>query len=382
MLVANILWTSCHTCVSADHCIAATRIAQTTRVAITLGPASCAAVADVDIAEDPFQTSPLPAKPAAAVHSSAANEAADSIPAATPAAKQPHGISGHKRFADDTPAGPDVRASPATGWMEVYGAEDTAEAEASPTAAATESAAAGDAALVEGLAVDADGNVPFFFMDAYENPDRPGKAYNMSLPHCVHGIVIHIYELRQGLFSNYDSRLNHCTCGEGGCDSWLVAACFSADTLYMFGKVAGSSSSNNSGRSNSSNSTWQSCCVVVPNLQRSLLIIPSVDVFDDASGEIASLEAAVAADSDRKMELLQLLHSRCTDLKAEIRAVMLKHGIKTMRLVPVKRHYAFEDPNIPSREQWVLKVGCRAVTPLWSAHMQCIRSSQSLLSCC
>lgn len=57
------------------------------------------------------------------------------------------------------------------------------------------------------------------------------------------------------------------------------------------------------------------------------------------------------------MELLQLLHSRCTDLKAEIRAVMLKHGIKTMRLVPVKRNYAFENSSIPAREQWVLKVG-------------------------
>jgi hypothetical protein len=35
---------------------------------------------------------------------------------------------------------------------------------------------------------------------------------------------------------------------------------------------------------------------------------------------------------------------------------MLKHGIKSMRLVPVKRNYAFEDPAIPTREQWVIKV--------------------------
>lgn len=53
---------------------------------------------------------------------------------------------------------------------------------------------------------------------------------------------------------------------------------------------------------------------------------------------------------------VQLLHARCTDLKAELRAVMLKHGIKSMRLVPVKRNYAFEDPAIPTREQWVIKV--------------------------
>jgi hypothetical protein len=36
---------------------------------------------------------------------------------------------------------------------------------------------------------------------------------------------------------------------------------------------------------------------------------------------------------------------------------MLRHGVKAMRLVPVKRNYAFEDPAIPSREQWVIKVG-------------------------
>lgn len=52
----------------------------------------------------------------------------------------------------------------------------------------------------------------------------------------------------------------------------------------------------------------------------------------------------------------QLLHSRCTELKAELRSVMLRHGIKSMRLVPVKRNYAFEDTAIPPREQWVIKV--------------------------
>jgi hypothetical protein len=53
----------------------------------------------------------------------------------------------------------------------------------------------------------------------------------------------------------------------------------------------------------------------------------------------------------------QALHARCGELKAEIRALMLSHGVKAMRLVPVKRSYAFEDPVIPSREQWVIKVG-------------------------
>jgi DNA polymerase alpha subunit A len=56
------------------------------------------------------------------------------------------------------------------------------------------------------------------------------------------------------------------------------------------------------------------------------------------------------------MALLSLLHGRCAALKAELRALLLSHGIKSMRVVPVKRSYAFEDPAIPHREQWVLKV--------------------------
>jgi len=50
---------------------------------------------------------------------------------------------------------------------------------------------------------------------------------------------------------------------------------------------------------------------------------------------------------------------RCADLKAELRALLLKHGVKSMRVVPVKRRYAFEDASIPHGEQWVLKVGAK-----------------------
>jgi hypothetical protein len=185
-----------------------------------------------------------------------------------------------------------------------------------------------------------------------------------------------------------------------------------ADVLYLFGKVSASStgSGGGGGGKGSGGNSWQSCCVVVPNLHRSLLVVPRPEVFDDSDGQIAALEAAVAADPARKIELLQvcneglglglglfvvamkhasdvpttkcnwltwllllmmcvvcccclrcvclqLLHARCTELKAELRALMLRHGIKSMRLVPVKRNYAFEDTSIPAREQWVIKVG-------------------------
>jgi hypothetical protein len=84
----------------------------------------------------------------------------------------------------------------------------------------------------------------------------------------------------------------------------LCALLLSADVLYLFGKV--SASSNGSDGAKGGSNSWQSCCVVVPNLHRSLLVVPRPEVFEDADGEIAALETAVAADPARKIELLQV----------------------------------------------------------------------------
>lgn len=125
------------------------------------------------MADNPFD---LPAAATAEHKAAAATPAAASTADTKSAAAATGNITGHKRFADDTPAGPDVQASPATGWMEVYGDEDAADGLVSPSAAAVadEAAAVDGDSSTEGLAADSDGNVPFFFMDAYENSDRPG----------------------------------------------------------------------------------------------------------------------------------------------------------------------------------------------------------------
>ena len=39
------------------------------------------------------------------------------------------------------------------------------------------------------------------------------------------------------------------------------------------------------------------------------------------------------------------------------------HGITSFVVKPVKRSYAFEDPNIPHGVQWVLKVRCSGSAP-------------------
>lgn len=90
---------------------------------------------------------------------------------------------GPKRFSDDTPAGPDVAASPATGWAEVYGGDVDGDAAAAADAAATADGGSSPAAAVgaegaaggvDGIVTQENGDVPFFFMDAYEAPERPG----------------------------------------------------------------------------------------------------------------------------------------------------------------------------------------------------------------
>lgn len=47
---------------------------------------------------------------------------------------------------------------------------------------------------------------------------------------------------------------------------------------------------------------------MVPNLQRSLIVVPVAGVFNDANGDIAMLEQEVAQDPSKRIELLKLLH--------------------------------------------------------------------------
>ena len=47
---------------------------------------------------------------------------------------------------------------------------------------------------------------------------------------------------------------------------------------------------------------------------------------------------------------------RCSEVKAELREVLGRHGIKQHRMVPVKRNYAFEVEGVPHGEQHCIKV--------------------------
>ncbi len=88
------------------------------------------------------------------------------------------------------------------------------------------------------------------------------------------------------------TELHNQTCSPSFC------APHATDVLYLFGKVK------------AQDGRYQSCCVLVPNIHRSLLFVPDPSVFDDATGEIAALQQQEAADPspENKVELMKLLH--------------------------------------------------------------------------
>ncbi|KAG2500449.1 hypothetical protein HYH03_002016 [Edaphochlamys debaryana] len=211
-------------------------------------------------------------------------------------------------------------------WDEMYAAGADADGATAPsplpdgtpaavTPAAEASAAA--AASAAGLPLDAAGVMPFYLLDAYENEQaRPGEV-----------VLIGKVEAPRP-----DTPAPGAAGGRGPAPPGPA---------------------------------WQSCAVVVRNLTRSLLVVPrpGAGVFDDSDGAISAAQAAAAADPSKKIDLLKLLQERCAPLKDELRSLLSKAGVSAMRMVPVRRSYAFEHKEVPHGEQWVLKVRYPAHMP-------------------
>ncbi len=97
--------------------------------------------------------------------------------AATPAAD---GMAANRSrlFADSPAPAADAAAGAAHGWQELCDlemADGGTAAAAAAAAAAADAAGAAEAGAADGLQLDGDGNMPFYLIDAYENPDRPGE---------------------------------------------------------------------------------------------------------------------------------------------------------------------------------------------------------------
>jgi hypothetical protein len=112
-------------------------------------------------------------------------------PPAAPGAAAP--AANPSRLFSDSPApAPGAAAAAAGGWQDLCDApggappadangappaDEAADGEWAPAGAAGDAAAAAAAGAADGLPVDGDGNMPFYLLDAYENPDRTDNLY-------------------------------------------------------------------------------------------------------------------------------------------------------------------------------------------------------------
>ncbi|XP_010558641.1 PREDICTED: DNA polymerase alpha catalytic subunit [Tarenaya hassleriana] len=115
----------------------------------------------------------------------------------------------------------------------------------------------------------------------------------------------------------------------------------SMGTIYLFGKVK-------------TGTTYQSCCVVVKNIQRCVYAIPNDSVFP--SHELVMLEKEVEDSQLSKESLRGKLHEMASNLKNEIAEKLLQLNVSSFSVTPVKRNYAFERSDVPSGEHYVLKI--------------------------
>jgi DNA polymerase alpha subunit A len=124
-------------------------------------------------------------------------------------------------------------------------------------------------------------------------------------------------------------------------DAYEEAFGASMGTIYLFGKVK-------------MGDTYKSCCVVVKNIQRCVYAIPNDSIFP--SHELIMLEQEVKDSRLSPESFRGKLHEMASKLKNEIAQELLQLNVSNFSMAPVKRNYAFERPDVPAGEQYVLKI--------------------------
>ncbi|KAJ0239082.1 DNA polymerase alpha catalytic subunit [Hirschfeldia incana] len=124
-------------------------------------------------------------------------------------------------------------------------------------------------------------------------------------------------------------------------DAYEEAFGGSMGTIYLFGKVK-------------MGDTYKSCCAVVKNIQRCVYAIPNDSVFP--SHELMALEQEVKDSKLSPESFRGKLHEMASNLKKEVSQQLLQLNVSNYSMALVKRNYAFERPDVPVGEQYVLKI--------------------------
>nr|XP_043631104.1 DNA polymerase alpha catalytic subunit [Erigeron canadensis] len=120
-------------------------------------------------------------------------------------------------------------------------------------------------------------------------------------------------------------------------DAYEEAFGANAGNIYLFGKVK-------TGR------TYESCCIVVKNMQRCVYAVPNGSVFEEST--IVKLEESKMSPADFHTKL----HEMASALKTNIAEQLLDRNVSNFSMKPVKRNYAFERSDIERRANYVLKI--------------------------
>lgn len=113
-------------------------------------------------------------------------------------------------------------------------------------------------------------------------------------------------------------------------------------TVYMFGKVP-------------VGGKYESCCVVVRNMQRCVYAVPSPSTFPPST--LSELEQLKPSEQpDGKATLKAKIQELATDLKQELAEKLMDLDVVKFSMYPVKRSYAFECPEVPTGENYFMKL--------------------------
>ncbi|KAJ4828983.1 hypothetical protein Tsubulata_020636 [Turnera subulata] len=126
-------------------------------------------------------------------------------------------------------------------------------------------------------------------------------------------------------------------------------------TVYLFGKVK-------------AGDTYQSCCVVVKNMQRCVFAVPNGSIF--CTNEITRLEKDLEESLISPTDFRKRLQEAACEMKNEIASQLLNLHVSSFSMTPVKRSYAFERSDIPIGENYVLKVNYPFKDPPLSADLK------------
>ncbi|XP_047315516.1 DNA polymerase alpha catalytic subunit [Impatiens glandulifera] len=112
-------------------------------------------------------------------------------------------------------------------------------------------------------------------------------------------------------------------------------------TIYLFGKVK-------------TGSTYQSCCVVVKNMKRCLYAIPTCSLIQNE--KVLKLEKDLEESRISMAAFRTQLLEIASELKTEVQNQLIDCNVSSFSMTPVKRSYAFERSDIPSGENYALKI--------------------------